>query len=123
MKTRTLAPLLTIVLVLAGCSQIQEFQGQIDSVRWCSDVLRLAAAVDTANPEAARNLVDALDRSGPEDLADDVGVVRAKVEEIEAGEAEAKDLPSEDVKDAVSRLVDEVDARCQGEIDEELGSG
>ncbi|MDN4486851.1 hypothetical protein QQX10_01585 [Demequina sp. SYSU T00039] len=110
-----------LALALTGCSQIQEFRGQIDDIRWCSDVVRLAAAVDSANAEAARNLVDALDRSGPEDLADDVGVVRSVVEDIEAGIAEATALTEDEVTSAVGRLVDQVEERCEGEL-QDFGS-
>ncbi|WP_296666409.1 hypothetical protein [Demequina sp.] len=110
------------ILVLTGCSQIQEVQSQVDNIRWCSDVLRLASAVSTSNAEAARNLVDALERSAPADLEADVEVVRSKVEEIEAGDATPTDLPSDDVNDAVGRMVDAVGERCQGEVDQELSN-
>ncbi len=123
MRARIVAPLLLLVLALAGCGQAEgaldqarSLQEKIDNVRWCSDVVRLAAAVDSANPEAARNLVDALERTGPEDLTADVEVVRTAVEKIEAGDTEAKDLPSKKVNAAVERLTDAVEARCAGEI-------
>ena len=123
MTTRLLAPFLLFVLALSGCSQAgdaldqaRDLQDKVESIRWCSDVVRLATAVDTANAEAARNLVDALERSGPEDLAEDVEVVRAQVRKIEAGDAKARNLASKDVKAAVGRLVDAVEQRCEGEV-------
>ncbi len=129
MTARSVAPLLLLVLTLSGCSQagdaLDQAQGlkdKVDNIRWCSDVVRLAAAVNTANPEAARNLVDALERSAPEDLAPDVQEVRAAVREIEVGDAKAKDLPSDDVNAAVGRLVDAVEQRCAGEVGEEFGN-
>ncbi len=122
MKTRMVALVVPFILVLTGCSQIQEVQSQVDNIRWCSDVLRLASAVSTSNAEAARNLVDALERSAPADLEADVEVVRSKVEEIEAGDATPTDLPSDDVNDAVGRMVDAVGERCQGEVDQELSN-
>lgn len=131
MRARIVTPLLLIALALSGgCSQAggaldqaRELKDKVDSIRWCSDVIRLAAAVNTANPEAARNLVDALERSGPADIAADVDVVDAAVQEIEAGDAEAKDLPSDDVNEAMGRLVDAVEQRCEGEVTTEFGNG
>lgn len=117
------------VLLLAGCSQAGEvldqardLQEQVGNIRWCTDVVRLAAAVDTANAEAARNLVDALNRSGPEDIGDDVAVVEAAVKEIEAGDAPAEDLRRDDVTAAMERLVAAVEERCAGQVDEEFGT-
>ena len=123
MKTRIVAPLVLLLVVLSGCGQAEgaldqarDLKDKVESVRWCSDVVRLAAAVNTANPEAARNLVDVLERTAPEDLDADVEVVRAAVREIEAGDAKAKDLPSDDVNAAMGRLVDAVEQRCDGEV-------
>lgn len=129
MKTRIVAPFLLLLLVLSGCSQAEgaldqarDLRDKVESVRWCSDVVRLAAAVDTANPEAARNLVDVLERTGPEDLDSDVEVVRVAVREIEAGDAKAKDLSSDDVNAAMGRLVDAVEQRCGGEVGAQFGN-
>ena len=102
--------------------QARGLQEQVENIRWCSDVVRLATAVDTANAEAARNLVDVLERTAPEDLAEDVEVVRAAVREVEAGAIEAKDLARDDVRAAVQRLVDAVNERCDGELNAELGN-
>lgn len=125
---RIVAPLLLLALALTGCSQAGDaldqargLQDKVDSIRWCSDVVRLAAAVETANAEAARNLVDALERSGPEDLAADVEVVRDQVESIEAGDVKASKLASKDVKAAVERLLDQVEERCEGEVISQFG--
>lgn len=136
LKASIVTPLLLLSLVLPGCSragealdqarelqeQVDELQEQVDSIRWCSDVTRLAVAVDTANPVAARNLVDALERSGPDHLNADVEVVRAAVQEIEAGDAVAEDLPSDDVNAAVARLVDAVEKGCADAVDAEFGN-
>lgn len=129
MKTRIVAPFLLLLLVLSGCSQAEgaldqarDLRDKVESVRWCSDVVRLAAAVDTANPEAARNLVDVLERTAPEDLDSDVEVVRVAVREIEAGDAKAKDLSSDDVNAAMGRLVDAVEQRCGGEVGAQFGN-
>lgn len=129
MKSRIVTPFLLLALVLSGCGQAGEvldqardLQESVDNIRWCSDVARLGAAVETANAEAARNLVDALVRSGPEDIQADVEVVDAAVREIEAGNAEAADLNSGDVNAAMTRLVDAVEQRCAGQLDAEFGS-
>jgi PBP1b-binding outer membrane lipoprotein LpoB len=123
------APLLMLPLMLSGCSQAgdaldqaRDLKDKVESVRWCSDVVRLAAAVNSANPEAARNLVDALERSAPEDLDADVEVVRAAVRKIEAGKTRAKDLPSDDVNAATGRLIDAVEQRCEGEVSSQFGN-
>lgn len=128
MKARVVTPILLLALVVSGCSQAgdafnqaRELQESVENIRWCSDVVRLATAVSTANPEAARNLVDALERTAPDDLDADVEVVRAAVREIEAGEAEASDLPRDDVNAAVERLMNAVEQRCAGEVDAEFG--
>jgi outer membrane murein-binding lipoprotein Lpp len=129
MTARILAAVVVSVFVLAGCSQAGEvldqardLQEQGGNIRWCTDVVRLAAAVDTANAEAARNLVDALNRSGPEDIGQDVAVVEAVVKEVEAGDAPAEDLRRDDVTAAMERLVEAVDQRCAGQVDEEFGT-
>ena len=136
MKPHIVTPVLVLALVLSGCGQagealdqarelqeqVDELQEQVDSIRWCSDVTRLAVAVDTANPEAARNLVDALERSGPDHLQEDVGVVRNTVEAIEAGNAEAADLPNDEVTAAMARLVDAVETGCADAVDSEFGN-
>lgn len=92
--------------------QAREIQEQIDGIRWCTDVLRLATAVETTNVEASRNLVDALVRSGPEALAADVAVVDATVRDIEAGRAGADALGNDDVASAVERLTGAVEQGC-----------
>ncbi len=136
MKARIITPCLLLFLVLSACSQAgealdqardlqeqaRELQEQVENIRWCSDVARLAAAVETANPEAARNLVDALQRSGPADLQADVEVVDAAVRAIEAGNAAAEDLPSADVNAAVQRLLDAVEQRCADAVGSEFGN-
>jgi PBP1b-binding outer membrane lipoprotein LpoB len=123
---RVAAPLF-LVLLLSGCSQAgnvleqaRGLQEQVESIRWCSDVVRLATAVETTNPAAASNLVAALERTAPDDLAADVKVVRAAVQEIEAGDAQPEDLQRDDVTSAVERLVNAMNQRCAGEIEQEL---
>ena len=127
MITRIVA-VLTSTLLLAGCGQAgdvidqaRDLQDQVGNIRWCTDVVRLATALETTNAEAARNLVDALNRSGPEELSADVAVVEAAVEEVEAGDAEVAALQREDVKAAVERLVDAVETGCAGQVEEEFG--
>jgi DNA-binding FrmR family transcriptional regulator len=127
LPARIVAPFLLLVLALSGCSQAgdaldqaRDLQQKVENVRWCSDVVRLASAVRSENAEAARNLVDALKRSAPEDLAADVQVVRATVRKIEAGEADAADLPSNKVNAAVRRLLDAAEQRCAGELGDQL---
>jgi len=127
LRIRFVVPLLLLAVALSACSQatgaldqVRDLQEQVESVRWCSDVARLASAVETANVEAARNLVDVLERTAPEDLAADVEVVRGAVEEIEAGNAKASDLPSDDVNAAVERLLTAVEERC-ADLGSELG--
>jgi PBP1b-binding outer membrane lipoprotein LpoB len=128
MTARIIAAVIA-ALVLGGCSQAgdvldqaRDLQEQVGNIRWCTDVVRLSAAVETANAEAARNLVDALNRSGPEDIGQDVAVVETVVKEIEAGDAPADDLGRDDVTAAMERLVEAVEQRCAGQVEEEFGT-
>lgn len=143
MRTRTVTPLL-LGLLLLGCSaadealgqardmqeqagelvdQAREMQEQVDNIRWCSDVVRLATAVDTTNAVASRDLVDALVRTGPEFLAADVSVVDATVRRIEAGDVGAEALRDDEVTGAVERLLQEVEQGCTGAAGAGIGDG